>query len=231
MSDTTSTPKKRRWYHNLKDAYSITARTYPWIGWVLGGMSIAIIAIGVLIAALTSGSYILWTILGISTAALASMSLLAFLVRRAMYSQVDGRVGAVYAVLSQIRRGWIVPEQPVAGNREQDLVWRIVGRPGVVLISEGPSSRVKPLLDAERKKVVRVMRNVPVHIIQVGQEAGQIKLAQLESALRKLKKHLTREEVPAVQQRLAALTRLQAPIPKGIDPTKVRPSRRAFRGR
>ncbi len=32
------------------------------------------------------------------------------------------------------------PQQPSAFTREQDLVWRIVGRPSVVLISEGPTS-------------------------------------------------------------------------------------------
>lgn len=231
MSATNPPEKKRRWYHNLRDAYTITARTYPWIGWAMGGAAVVIIALSVLIGALHGGRYLMWVPLGVTTAALAAMSLLAFLVRKAMYSQVEGTVGAVYAALSQIRRGWIVPEQPLTANREKDIIWRIVGRPGVVLISEGPSSRVKALLDSERKKVTRVVKNVPVHVIQVGQGEGQIPLAKLEGQLRKLKSTLTKEEVPAVQQRLTALTRTQPPIPKGIDPTRARPSRRALRGR
>ncbi|MCD4556938.1 DUF4191 domain-containing protein [Schaalia sp. lx-100] len=231
MSDKQPTPKKRRWFHNLRDAYTITARTYPWIGWAMGGSAAVIIALGVLIATLSHGSYILWVLLGITTSLLVSTSLLAWLVRKAMYAQVDGTVGAVYAAISQIRRGWIISEQPIAITRDQDLVWRLVGRPGVVFISEGPSSRVHALLSTERQKAQRVVKNVPIHLIQVGHEDGQVKLADLESALRKLKNILTKTEVPAVHQRLAALTRTTAPIPKGVDPTKVRPNRRALRGR
>ncbi len=230
MSENISAPKKRRWYHNLRDAYTITARTYPWIGWLMGGSAVVLIALGIALGAITS-AWFMWVFLGISTAALVAMALLAWLVRKAMYAQVEGTVGAVYAVLSQIKRGWIVPEQPLTANREQDIIWRIIGRQGVVLISEGPSSRVAPMLEAERKKVVRVARNVPVHIIQVGRDEGQVPLGKLEGELSKLKKELTKEEVPAISQRLTALSRTQAPIPKGIDPTKVRANRRALRGR
>ena len=73
----------------------------------------------------------------------------------------------VYVAISRIRNGWIVNEQPIAANAEQDLVWRLVGRPGIVLFSEGPSSRVRPLLEQERKKAQRLMRNVAITTIQV----------------------------------------------------------------
>ena len=132
--------------------------------------------------------------------------------------------------LSQIQRGWIIPEQPVAYTREQDLVWRIVGRPGVVLISEGPSSRVRGLMQAEAKRVNKVMRNVPVHQIQVGRDQGQIALRDLQRKLRKLKNTLTSEEVPQVSARINALRSGEPPIPKGIDPLRMKPSRRALRG-
>ena len=134
-------------------------------------------------------------------------------------------------VISRIRSGWIANQQPIAANPEQDLVWRLIGRPGIVLISEGPSSRVRSLLEQERKKAQRIMRNVTVTTIQVGTEEGQVRLAKLQRELRSLKKTLTRDEVPLVNQRLSALDRTSAPIPKGIDPTRMRPNRRALRGR
>lgn len=223
--------KKRRWYHNLLDAYRITHRTYSWIGWLLAGVAVVAIALGVLMAALLHGGWVIWTITGIMLALLLDMTILSLLVRRAMYTQIEGTVGSVYAVLGQIKRGWIVSEQPVAVTREQDLVWRLVGRPGVVLISEGAPSHVHDLLGQERRKVTRVAQNVPVHLIQVGNAEGQVPLAQLERSLRRLKKVLTREEVPAVAQRLNALRSTGAPIPKGIDPMRARPNRRALRGR
>lgn len=232
MAENSKAPqeKKRRWYNNLADAYRITQRTYPWIGWALGGMAVVVIALSVLVAVLTGANIVLWVLTGVMLAVLLGMVLLSVLVRRAMYAQIDGTVGSVYAVISQIKRGWIISEQPVAATREQDVVWRLIGRPGVVFISEGPSTRVRPLLAAERKRVNRVAQNVPVILIQCGHEDGQVPLAKLERALKKQKNVLTKEEVPAISQRLNALQSTALPIPKGIDPTKTRPSRRAMRG-
>ncbi len=232
MSENISpTPKKRRWYHNIVDAYKITARSYPWIPWAFIGAIVVSIALGIIIAALFNMNWTLWILTGLMLGILIDTFLLSFLVRRAMYMQIDGTVGAVYAVLSQINRGWVISEEPIAGNKEKDLVWRIIGRPGVVLLSEGPSSRVKQLLGTERRKISRVLQNVPIHVIQVGHGEGQVELAQLEGTLRKLKKVLTKEEVPIISQRLNALQTTRAPIPKGIDPAKVRMNRRALRGR
>ena len=194
-------PAKRRFYQNILDAYRLTARTYPALPWMLLGTAALVIAAFMLLAFLTNTSWIGWLIVGIKVA------------------------------LSQIQRGWIIPEQPVAFTREQDLVWRIVGRPGVVLISEGPASRVRPLLTAESKRITKIMRNVPVHQIQVGRDEGQIPLKDLQSALRKLKNILTAEEVPQVSARINALRSGEPPIPKGIDPLRVRgTSRRGLRG-
>lgn len=232
MAENSAPPqKKRRWYNNLLDAYRITARSYPWIGWVLIACAVVLVALGVLVAALTHGNYVLWIITAVMLALLADMSLLSLLVRRAMYRQIEDTAGAVAAVTTQIKRGWIVSETPLAMTREKDIVWRIIGRPGVVLISEGVSSRVRPLMRQERKRVNRIAQNVPVHLIEVGKDEGQVPLTKLERTLRKLPKALTKEEVPAVSQRLNALQSTAAPIPKGIDPLKARPNRRAMRGR
>lgn len=232
MADLNVNPeKKRRWYNNLADAYRITKRSYPWIGWLLAALLIGFTALGILFAALAQSGWILWSLSGLLTGLLACVITLSILVRKAMYSQIEGTVGSVYAVLSQIKRGWIVSEQPIAANREQDLVWRVIGRPGVVLITEGPTQRVSELAQAERKKISRVMHNVPVHILNVGTNEGQLRLAELDRALRKMKNVLTAAEVPSVDARLRALSAKAAPIPKGIDPAKARPSRRALRGR
>ena len=53
------------------------------------------------------------------------------------------------------------------------LVYRAVGRPGVVLIAEGPSGRAQKLLAAERKKVERVASGVPVSVVRVGEGGGE----------------------------------------------------------
>ena len=69
-----------------------------------------------------------------------------------------------------------------------------------------------------------------VRQIQVGREDGQIALKDLQRELRKLKNVLTPEEVPQVSARINALRSGEPPIPKGIDPLRAKPSRRALRG-
>lgn len=224
-----STPKKRRWYHNYLDAYKVTARSFPWVGWAMGGSAVVVLAIAVILG-VTRGGLIFTIISGILLAVLVAMTFLLILVRPAMYRQLDGTAGAVYSVVSQLR-GWDMSEEPVQMNRERDLVWRIVGRAGVVLISEGPSSRVQPMLNTERKLVTRMVTNVPVTMIQVGHENGQVPLAKLPRKLRGLKSTLTKDQVPAVSGRLAAIGNKAMNIPRGVDPHNLRMNRRALRGK
>ena len=223
-------PAKRRFYQNILDAYRLTARTYPALPWMLLGTATLVIVLFLLLAFLTNTSWIGWLIVGIMGSITAALALLSFLARRALYAQVEQTTGAVKVALSQIQRGWIIPEQPVAFTREQDLVWRIVGRPGIVLISEGPASRVRALLNTESKRVTKIMRNVPIHQIQVGHDEGQVALKDLQRELRRLKNVLTAEEVPQVSARINALRSGEPPIPKGVDPLRARTSRRALRG-
>ena len=111
------------------------------------------------------------------------------------------------------------------------MVFRIVGRPGVVLISEGPAGRVERLLNTEARKVNRVIPNVPVVHIQCGRNEGQVPLPKLVRHIQRLKPQLTKHQVGEISRRMRALQQTRLPIPKGVDPTKVRPDRRAMRGR
>src|SRR6185312_9311639 len=92
---------------------------------------------------------------------------------RAAYSQIAGQPGAVGAVLrSSLKRGWRGSEMPIAVNgKTHDAVYRAVGRGGVVLISEGPKTRTNKMIDEGRRKVSRVLPNVPVTTVRVGPDA------------------------------------------------------------
>ena len=48
---------------------------------------------------------------------------------------------------------------------------------------------------------------------------------------RRIPSVLTKDEVATVQKRLKALGGIRPPVPKGIDPMRARPDRRAMRGR
>jgi hypothetical protein len=114
---------------------------------------------------------------------------------------------------------------PVAVNRNQDAVYRAIGPAGVVLIGEGVRTRVQPMLEDERKKVQRAIPGVEVKFVYVTQDAEGTQLFKLAPTLLKLKRVLNRNEVAAIDKRLSALVTAM-PIPKGIDPKRMRAQRR-----
>ncbi len=147
---------------------------------------------------------------------------------RAAYAQIDGQPGAAAAVVQAIRgNNWVVTPA-VAVNRSQDMVSRVVGKPGVILISEGPANRVVPMLANERKRTARWLPEVPIYELQVGNDEGQIPLLKLQRQLGKLPRNLRGGEVTEVRRRLDALGSgtNAMPIPKGPMPTSARQVRR-----
>ena len=157
---------------------------------------------------------------------------------RAAYRQMEGQPGASGAALGALRRGWYFDKEPIAAEASRPgdftsaaLVYRAIGRPGVILISEGPPSRAARLADSERKRVNRVVPNVPVHVLRTGTGEGEIPVQKLAKKIGRMRPEITKAEVDAVNKRLKALGGVKMPVPKGMDPTKARPDRRAMRGR
>ena len=151
--------------------------------------------------------------------------------RRAMkaaYSQIEGQPGAAAAVIQSLRGGNWQVTPAVAVNKNQDMVSRVVGRPGVILVSEGPSSRVVHMLANERKRTARWLPEIPIYEIQVGDGEDQIRLTQLQKSLTKLPRNLRGSEITEVRRRLDALgnAATSMPIPKGPMPTSARQVRR-----
>lgn len=224
-------PQKTGRFRQIWGVYKM-ARTYdPSITWwillcIFGG-----IGVGVLV-----GQFILnpiyLGIVGFLSGLVGAMYLLVRRAETAAYSQIQGQPGAVSAAMGTIRRGWSVEDQPVAIDpRTQDMVFRAVGRPGVALVSEGPSHRVGKLLDAEEKRINRLLPNVPVLRFEVGDEPGQIKLQKIAMKIQRKAPKLSKQEAAEVQRRLKALGGVKMPLPKGVDPMRARPDRKGMRGR
>ncbi len=93
----------------------------------------------------------------------------------------------------------------VAFNRDMDLVHRVVGRPGVVLVGEGSPNRLAILISAEKKKMARIAYGVPITELQVGTEKGQIPIRKLERTVMKLPRNLKPPAVTDLNNRLKAL--------------------------
>lgn len=223
--------KKTRWYTQVWQAYKMTRKQDPAVTWLMLAAFFGVIAVALVIG-LAWGPWLYTLLLGTPFGALAAMFILARRAETAAYSQIAGQPGSSRAALGTIRRGWNFPEEPIAVDpRTQDLVFRGVGRAGIVLVSEGPHARVTKLLEAERKRTNRVLPNVPVTLIQSGDEEGQVPLRKLPRTVQKLKAKLTPQEVAEIGKRLTALGTMRLPVPKGIDPMRARPDRKGMRGR
>ncbi|MEY4170113.1 MAG: hypothetical protein RLZ94_1186, partial [Actinomycetota bacterium] len=135
--------------------------------------------------------------------------------RRAMnaaYSQIEGQSGAAVAVIQQMRGNWTITPA-VAVTKNSDIVSRVVGRPGVVLVGEGPSQRITHLLANERKKTARWLPEVPIYEIQVGTDADQLSVAKVQRELNRLPRALRPAEVTDVRRRLDAFSKKDSPVP------------------
>jgi hypothetical protein len=167
----------------------------------------------------------LWAVvpMALLTGVLAALIVFNIRARRAMYRAIEGQLGAAAAVLQQMRGAWFVTPA-VAINGKQDLVHRVVGRPGVVLVGEGAPQRVKGLLAQERKRLSRAVGDLPIHTLVVGDGEDLVPLAKLQARVTKLPAKVRRKDVAKLERRLKPLTRA-LPIPGGIDPTAVRRGR------
>jgi len=225
--------KKRRWYHQVWDVYTQVRADQPSITWMVLGIILAGVLLGAALGLLISYPWPITAFMGLALGLMGAMILLGRRAEYHAYRRIEGQPGAVSAALGTIRRGWNIEDEPVAVDpRSQDMVFRAVGRPGVVLVSEGPPHRVAKLLEAEKRKVARVVPNVPIILIQEGRAEGQVPLPKLAKTLQKQKKSLAAGVVPEVAKRLRALHHMnRLPVPKGIDPMRARPDRKAARGR
>ncbi|MFJ6536893.1 DUF4191 domain-containing protein [Paenarthrobacter sp. NPDC091711] len=222
--------KKPSQLKQIAEVFKMTRRNDPQVVWVMLLAFLAVVAVALLVGFLLE-NWVTGLIIGIPLGLLAAVFILSRRAEKAAFAQIENQPGASGAALGTLRRGWVTQDQPVAVNpRTQDAVFMAIGRPGVVLVSEGPTHRVKPLVDAERKRLARILPNVTIHVLESGRGEGQVPLNKLAKTMGKLKNELTKVEVNAVSKRINSLgTRL--PIPKGIDPYKARPDRKAARGR
>ena len=217
----------------MRQVYRMTKQSDRWIGLIMLGAFVgATLAAFLILSFIPPG----WFWLDLATSVM--FGLLAALIvfsRRATSAQMDqirGKPGAALAALSVLRRGWRT-DQMIAFNRNQDVVHRVVGRPGIVLIGEGHPGRLKQLLSTERTRHQRVVSEVPVHQIVVGDGEGQVPLDKLVKHVNKLDRALKPAELTEVLSRLKAIdaTRSQVPLPKGPVPTSMKGMRGNMRGR
>ncbi|WP_329179617.1 MULTISPECIES: DUF4191 domain-containing protein [unclassified Streptomyces] len=206
----------------IAQTYKMTRQADSKIGLVIA--AVGIVTFGVILALGFLIDHPIWAgILGFLLAFLAMAVVFGRRAERAAFGQLEGKPGAAAAVLQNVGRGWTVT--PAVGmNKSQDVVHRAVGKAGVVLVGEGNPNRVKALLANEKKKVARVVYDVPVHDFIVGNGEGELPLKKLRATLLRLPRTLTGPKTTEVNDRLKALGDLMSnmPIPKGPMPKGMR---------
>lgn len=212
MSVKLQEPAKQKWYVQLKETYGFASKQVSLLWLRLLGIFAATFGIIFAIGVLLDYKIIFGTI-GFGTGLLVTTYVFGKIAETAAYQSIDGQVGAAASVLNALRGGWFTT--PAVGiDKNQNMVHRVVGRPGVILVGEG--SRPGPLMVEQRKAHARFAPGVPIHEIFVGD--GATSLVNLQKSVRKLPKSLRPAEVTDVRRRLEALPKNALPIPKGPMP-------------
>ncbi len=170
--------------------------------------------------------------LGVILGALVAFIIFGRRAQKSVYKKAEGQTGAAAWALDNLRGKWRVTPG-VAATGHFDAVHRVIGRPGVLLVGEGAPSRVKPLLAQEKKRVARLVGDVPIYDIVVGNGEGEVPLAKLERHLNKLPANITVKQIDSLESRLVALGSKIGPaaMPKGPMPNgaKMRGVQRTVR--
>jgi len=173
-----------------------------------------------LIGALLGGA-IIFTFFGVTSALLVTFIVFGQRAQGAALGEIEGQPGAAAAIIENMRGDWRLTPN-VAANRNMDVVHRVVGKPGVILIGEGSTDRLAPLLADQRKRVQRVASGTPIEVLIVGVEPGQIPLRKLSKRMTRLPRTFKGTTVDEIEGRMRALGAFAVPIPKGPMPKGAR---------
>lgn len=194
------------------------------VPWVLLGGAIGLL-VGVGLGAVSPVlTFVFMPVFGLLFGLLGALAVFNRRASKAQFAAIEGQPGAAAAVLQSLRGQWFVTPA-VAVNAKQDMVHRVVGRCGIVLVGEGAPQRVKGLLAKERKRMQRSVGEVTVTTLVVGDRENETPLRKLQVTLTKLPRELKKGEVPKLERKLKPLDR-DLPIPKGIDPMSAANRRR-----
>jgi hypothetical protein len=221
-------PEKVSFGQRLKQigmVFSFTAKQDKWfVPLVVAAVLIPLAIVTVMIIA---GLGWIWLPLGIMIALLAVLIVLNLRSNAAMMNAAEGQPGAAASILENMRGDWRV--RPAASSTTQfDMVHVVVGRPGVILLGEGQTQRVRSLIGQEKRRLSKVIGSAPLYDYIVGNGEGELPIRKLRVTMMKLPRNLTGKDVNALDKRLGALM-ARPQMPKGAIPKNMRPSKGAFR--
>ncbi|MGZ6870027.1 MAG: DUF4191 domain-containing protein [Frankiaceae bacterium] len=203
----------------IKLIFTTTRKQDPkLIPWMLLGLAVPTAA--GLVIGFVLGPLWMFIPLGVLLGATVALNVLVKRFQRVAYAEMEGKPGAALAIVERLRGDWRVTET-VQFNRNQDVVHRVIGRCGVVLLAEGSGRGPRDLLGNEVRRVRRVAPDAPLHDIVVGYGEGEVPLKKLQITITKLPRVLKGAGIDALDKRLRALGGATMPLPKGPVPTRM----------
>ena len=216
-------PEKQSQLSVLKDAFKLVKNDSPLaIIWCLL-VFVLIVVFGVIIGN-NLGHPIYAGFLSTPLGFLAAFFLFTRFANTAAFSSIEGQIGAGASVLMSIRRGFVTTPA-VNVNRDQDMVHRVSGKAGIILVGEGGFA-VRALMQDEKRKMERFLSGVPITEVYVGDGQNQVSIRKLQKHLKKLPKKLNTSQLREVRARLRSVGGLNLPMPKGPLPGNARMPRR-----
>ncbi|WP_433209184.1 DUF4191 domain-containing protein [Dactylosporangium sp. CS-047395] len=226
-------PEKVSFFTRLKQigmVFSFTAkRDKAFVPLVVTVVLVPLIAVGVAIAL---GVSWIWAPLGVLLALLGTVIVLNLRSQKAMMKEAEGQPGAAASIIENMRGDWRV-SPAIASTTQFDMVHLVIGRPGVILLGEGNTARVKGLIAQERRRLVKVIGNAELRDYIVGNEEGQVPLPKIRNLLIRLPRTITAKDVNSLDKRLKALS-ARPQMPRGALPKNMKPPKgqfKAMRGR
>jgi hypothetical protein len=224
---------RRDTWRSMGQAFSLTRKQDPKFLWYLILFSVLAAAVLYLIVFFITDSTVFPIPFALFGFLIVGMLVFSRRAQAAMYGQAEGQPGAAGWLMQQQLKGDWRLTQGIAGTTSLDVVHRVVGRPGIVLVGEGAQHRVRGLMAQEKKKISRVAGDTPIYDVIVGTGEGELRLGKLNRYLLKLPNNLSKQEVSALDKRLAALGGARMPVPQGPMPqgAKMRNVQRTVRRR
>jgi hypothetical protein len=204
--------------------FSFTAkRDKLFIPLVAGAVAVAI-AIAVVLSILWGPLFI---VVGVMLVLLAVLIVLNLRANAAMMNEAEGQPGAAASIVENMRGDFRVTPA-LASTTQFDFVHLVISRGGVTLLGEGNPSRVRSLINQERKRLSKVIGSAELRDFTIGDGEGEVPIRKLRSTLMRLPRTLAAKDVNALDKRLKALS-ARPQLPKGAIPKNLRPPKGAFK--
>ena len=169
----------------------------------------------------------LFLVAGLLLITLGALIVLNLRANKAMLAEAENQPGAAASIVEQMRGDFRVTPA-IATTTSMDLVHLVICRGGVVLLGEGDPTRVRSLINQERRRLSKVIGSADMHDFVIGRGEGEVPIQKLRMTLMRLPRTLAPRDVNALDKRLKALN-ARPQLPKGAIPKNMRPPKGAFK--